>query len=751
MGNIVAIAVEKVQRYIFQKIDNNQKDRKTLRDIIDASNQVAETFLEEIKKEFNVVISSMEEDGDTILWISGKVVFRSELSREEIYKRCKRLFEKIYRDYQGHIFLKYAVFEDSGSEMENLRQSDRELKESEKKAMILQENQKLLFQFTELENTLDRKRISKQEHEKWEEVFIKNMDDLVVQDEKHESDSTDGKIAIVKADINHLGRIMMGLDSFDLYKKISKLLEDEINIENFGKRITSYSEKIELPLQSASKDEKWTLNEKILPFYIAGDDIFYATRIDSVIDSIKVLRNMIGDLNEEIQKQTAGKVSTELSLAVGVVFVNNHQPIRYYRQLVEEELAKAKTTMKMQRALQAAVGISMAGNSFHIYKKGYGYKENDGFYRFEQELSELKDMLSKKVFTNTALHNLLINMEIESDKMQQLYYALYFLRPNLQKGQLVNDELCFKYYWLSHIVEKGTGEKGQEEKDFDTEKINNVLIPKIKLVLLMLRKKYSKPVGDVVYQYIKPKNTQDWEKNMHSVMLNKPLNHLLGSMNKKSYKHNKKLDNQLVELFIKAENKNRKQLYPSADFQPSVFYRAKNLIENGKTEAVVSLFENYNQGIQQKMVRKEENLPEHKETQNELENPHRIAFDIESFNKLYQQLIESQQSNGTQWLDTLILAFYYNQQRIIVKTVKKAEKEKKENQSGQKTGAEKGGKGKRNKEGNSKKKVEGAYNIQGKKQGDRPHNVQNAKKQVQSTGLNNELKGLGNLKFFFND
>lgn len=48
MDNIVVIAVEKIQRYIFQRIDNSKKDEKTLKDVIGASNQVADDILEEI-------------------------------------------------------------------------------------------------------------------------------------------------------------------------------------------------------------------------------------------------------------------------------------------------------------------------------------------------------------------------------------------------------------------------------------------------------------------------------------------------------------------------------------------------------------------------------------------------------------------------------------------------------------------------------------------------------------------------------
>lgn len=671
MDNIVVIAVEKIQRYIFQRIDNSKKDEKTLKDVIGASNQVADDILEEIKKEFSVSISTEKKEMDTILWISGKTVFRSKLSEDEIKGKCRNLFNKIYKKYQGHIFLRYVVFEECNSNLETLRKAESELKKNQHKAKILCESQESLFSFIEVKEKPEEAYKRESNGKLWEDTFAVNMEELVVLDEKHDSDSSSGKIAIVKADVNHLGKIMSDLHCYEVYAKISRILENKISIENFSKYIKeSQSEKEE------HKDSN--LSRKILPFYIMGDDIFYATRIDSVMDSIKVLRSMIDDINGEIKKLTKDEDTIELTLAVGVVFVDNHQPIRYYRQSVEKELSRAKITMKTQKAMEALVGISMSGNSFHIYKKNLGLGESDGFYRFVKEVEELKDMLARNVFSSTALHNLLINIEIEKDKKQQLLYALYFLKPDLRKGQLSNEELYFKYYWMSQLVEEKDEKQGKVEKDFDLTKIDSILIPKIKLVLLFLRERYSEPVAEVEYQYIKAKNTADQLRRIRSVMFHKPLNYLLNSMNnKKKTNLQEQKEDKLVKLFIKVEQKQdendtenpkRKRLYCAVDFQPSVFFRAKTLIENGKAGQVCSLFENYNNVIQQKTKNADEPS---QETTEVIENPHRISFNIKEFKNLYQE-----GKSGIRWLDILILAFYYNEQRIILKTVEKTEKEK---------------------------------------------------------------------------
>ena len=151
METVIAISVEKVQRYIFQVIDNNQADEKTLRNIISASNDVANNILNEIEYKFNL---SQGQSGDVnkILWISGKVVFISEETIEVIKTKLKELYQKIYVDYQGNIFLNYVIFSiNKNDNMSILREVERLLKESETKSQVIEDNNELLFSFNELE------------------------------------------------------------------------------------------------------------------------------------------------------------------------------------------------------------------------------------------------------------------------------------------------------------------------------------------------------------------------------------------------------------------------------------------------------------------------------------------------------------------------------------------------------------------------------------------------------------------------
>lgn len=641
MINIVVIAIEKVQKYIFQKIDQSQTDEKTLKNIILSSSYVATDILEEIENKFELEKDIPMGEGNKILWISGKVVFCSNLSKKELQNRLKELYQKIYTDYEGNIFLNYAVFPmNKMDKIAILKKADQLLKANETKAQVIKDNSELLFRFKELETEMGNKEFENIESK--DDIFLTNMDDLVVLDEKHETDSSDGKIAIVKADINNLGKIMKEISNYEEYLQLSRLLADKISLNNFKEKVANNE----------------ILKNKIVPFYIAGDDIFYAIRIDAMFDSIRILHEMIEEINQIIKEKQNGENIVELSVAVGVVFVNNHQPIRYYRQLVEKELSEAKKKMKTEKAFNSVVGICIANNLFYIYKENLGFGENDGFYRFYKEIRDLQKMMNEGVFTRTALHNFLIYLETEKDEKKQMLYALYFLKPNFRTGEISNikenAELYFKYYWLLHLLEKKKEKQDQNERYFAPEKINEILIPKLKLTLLFLKEQYSVPAEEWNYQYIissKKISKKDQEKRIRSIMFHKPINYILKIAEEDS----------IEEIFFKKENGKNKEndknivLYKSAGFDSSIFFRAKRLMEMKKSKQVITIFSKYNSS---------------KNSEIQETNVHRLSFNeakfIEKFNKI----------SGTEWLDHLILLHQYNQQRIIFKTVEKIKKSK---------------------------------------------------------------------------
>ena len=80
--NVVAISIEKIQRYIYSVLDDRdvvvQKDSMTLNSIIAASNTVSKKIDNIINSRFSI------KKADEILRISGEMIFTTEKCEKEI-------------------------------------------------------------------------------------------------------------------------------------------------------------------------------------------------------------------------------------------------------------------------------------------------------------------------------------------------------------------------------------------------------------------------------------------------------------------------------------------------------------------------------------------------------------------------------------------------------------------------------------------------------------------------------------------
>ena len=332
-SKIVAISVDKIQKYIYQRIDDmtsqELNDSNTLSSILWASKEVKKGILKEIENGFKEENIEIEE---YILKISGKYIFKVNIeeNQEVKIKEClKTIFKRVYKKYQGQLFLKYKYFnknkiEDKEDKIEYIEKSTEYLKLPEIKGEIIEENSDIIFNFMELEEKNINEKIKNIENnsEKKNEIFVKKLDDLAPINRNNKKEINNeiknrGKIAIVKADINNMGSIFRKINSYNKYQKLSEILEDTLNMENFSEKIKDFN-----------------LENKILPFYIEGDDIFFATKIGSLLKSVELLKSWINELREKIENEKIGK-EINITISVGATFVDNHQPIRYYRKVVE--------------------------------------------------------------------------------------------------------------------------------------------------------------------------------------------------------------------------------------------------------------------------------------------------------------------------------------------------------------------------------------------------------------------------------
>lgn len=653
--NGVIIVVEKIQRYIYKRIDERlveaQHDGKTLKDIVNASAVISENIFKKIEEKFSI---NTDKFNEVLLSVSGKTIFLTYLNKEIIIRKLKELHKEIYFEYGGDIQLSYGYFEVLNEDkMEILKKANETLDEEKNKNTNIKNLSEYIFEFQELEIPSTEMKFDKTE------IFASDMDALVLEDENQVKDSTDGKIAIVKADINNMGKIFSEIKCYQEYKNLSDLLKKKISKKNFEDFIKNCK----------TSD----LKGKVFPFYIEGDDIFYAVQISSLLSSIDLLHKMIKEINKEIKKYK-NQEKIELGIAVGVIFTNNHQPIRYYHEMVEKELAIAKKHMKINKVDRVELGISLAGNLFFGYRGILGNLEQDGFSKFSQEVEELKWLRNQNIFSNSFIYKLLHILETDKENgkeemKQQLRHLLYFLIPDTKKTEKSMYDLFFKCYLLSQVVEDKVNKNCKSfGKLFDEEKINSILIPKLKLILLLIDDRFInlEEKSNFGFKYI-IRNENEIKKinNVMSVMFTKPLHYIINSFSSEEYNIEKIfIEKKFIAKDFGEDKKITKKItiYRKVPLNITMLFRIKKLIEQKKYDLVERLIINYFEQNRDyfKTLKKE------REEENKIE--YRKDFDSQKFIKYFKKIRDN---HKTDWLDNLILFYKYDEQRIQKKEINK--------------------------------------------------------------------------------
>lgn len=655
-SKLIAISVEKIQKYIYQRIDDmtsqGLNDEKTLSSICSASKTIADDILEVVSKKFEI------NKEDYILEVSGKYIFKKDIEEDVLKRIEKEIFQEVYRKYDGQIFLKYTHFkaEKVDDDIEYIKKAIESLKCPKVKSKIIEENQDIIFNFLELgkiKEGNEEDKIESDSNEREEKIeykhFVKSLDDLV-----SDKINTRGKIAVVKADLNNMGKIFEEIKSYNKYDRLSKILEETIKLKKFSEYLNQFN-----------------LENKILPFYIEGDDIFFAVQIGSLLNSIILLKVLIKELRERLEIEEIGK-EINLTLSIGVTFVDNHQPVRYYRKSVEEELSKMKKIMKSEKKKDKAIlGVSVAGVNLFYYDGNKGEGETDGFSKFKEDVERLEYLK----ISNSYFHNLLQGIEREKDEKAQIRVLLYRLLPENIIGKKGKNELALKYYLLSQVLEKEDKSKEKSPRKLKLEKIKSKLIPKLRLFMLLTDERYSEKKEidkEKIQKYINEKIML----KIKSDLFNKPVSYLYDN-------EIEKRESTILKLFIKnskitkeIKDKNGKTkiknmwVYKKAPFQTSFFYRIKNIIETEKEKSkklnkVKTVFEKNNTiKNNENRERKDNKKLGNKENTNKID--YKLNFNFDKFKELIEEEIDK-----TDWLDVLILFYSYTQQKIKYLTVNK--------------------------------------------------------------------------------
>lgn len=320
---IVALSVDKIQTFLTEVIHSHvqekQMEEATLKDIMDSSDQISKGFFADVEKAFSV-----EEDG-ILLKCSGVYIFRSVLQQEELERQFDSLFESCYRRSNGQKLIRWGYFPSDGSDrIHMVQRAKKELKRTENWNRILERHRDMLFSFQPVEKTGRKKR-------DWDfPQFASDINALGPQEGDEGGRKNRFRIAVIKADLDGMGAMFQGIRDYEEYRKISDILNEEVSIEGLHRAADQSA-----PEQIDPENQKGWL----FPFYIAGDDIFFAVAVEDLLSGIQVCSRIMEKVNRRIGSGVDG---LKLGISVGVDITFNRQPVRYYMEMVEAQLKRAK-------------------------------------------------------------------------------------------------------------------------------------------------------------------------------------------------------------------------------------------------------------------------------------------------------------------------------------------------------------------------------------------------------------------------
>lgn len=323
---IVAISINKVQSFLFDTIlshtQEKQTEAATLNHIMTASKEISEDFTQKIEETFKDTVI------DELLNYSGVYIFQCVLEEDFISEKLNQLFLSYYKESQGKKQLRYVYFsKENLSELVAVKKAKQLLQKPEIFASIVAKNKSTLFSFEKVVDDNSKTKFN----EKYKITYPKFVGEInalykpkVPVDNKLDN-SNHFRLAVIKADLDGMGDLFKNIDDYQDYKAISDILDRYVSLDGLHRVVTE---------RFPNNKERW-----IFPFYVAGDDIFFAVSIANLITGIDVCRYMVDDINNEIQKVSQ---KYKLSLSIGVEIVFNREPVRYYLSMVEEQLKCAK-------------------------------------------------------------------------------------------------------------------------------------------------------------------------------------------------------------------------------------------------------------------------------------------------------------------------------------------------------------------------------------------------------------------------
>ena len=395
---LVQLQLESIQTYLFSYLSIS-KNLKTLAEAKHKSDLIAKlTDIEKNESMFSKKLFPggvkflLENNKEKILLnISGKCILKLSNSEK------KELESNIQKNYIE--FLKESIeisYFSEKIENDNIENAYEKLNEKVKSQFKQKEIYELIGNFNfyqtsnnEKESQTTRELLSKYCHSKNLKANLESKANLEenseskVNAEDNKESSNYNQIAIIKADMNGMGKFFKELES-------AKLSEKSDELEKIIKKIEE--------LEPNNNDEN-----KYFPLYINGDDIF----IISAVSHVKQVLEKISNMMEEVR----GKISDEITIGIGVLTTDYRSTFRYYFNRVENLMNTAKEDKNIDSVnINGEVLTLEEAISFLEEIENYVGEEND----------------NKLLLSKTKLHNVIEVLESTENRFK-LYDAIYIL------------------------------------------------------------------------------------------------------------------------------------------------------------------------------------------------------------------------------------------------------------------------------------------------------------------------------------
>lgn len=611
-GQIVGLSVDKVQTFLTEAIHSHVQEKEaeeaTLRSIMWSSRQISEDFFESIQNKFGGLKQ------ETLLECSGVYIFRSTALESELKEKLNELFAEYYRESQGQKLLRWVCFRDpEKGNLKAVKEAKKQLKNPKKWSRIIEENRELLFSFSAVPKE-NRKKVKVENFAQFADT-INALGDTQTQSRF--------RIAVIKADLDGMGRRFEKIQDYSQYMQVSKILNEEISLSG---------------LHQAAKDCRRSEASKwIFPFYAAGDDIFFAVAIEHLIAGIDVCRKMLRAVNRRLSKVG---IKTGFTLSVGVEVTYNREPVRYYMNRVEEQLKIAKTD-KTAKAGSSETKIAIGNLRFLAGTAGGGSRYSwNRFVRDVELLSYIKsdesgcsEQLGKPHFFYTMLQEL-AQEEIRGNEIRYTNHLLYCLMPEFLESS--DQKLrCMELFLKKSLIEK-LYQKQKNKYIFQPQENRRFFERYMRLLMLFSDGRFKISAGKRKEPYQRPE-----EKEIKQLLLKQPREYLYEKCLKRTAP-------KLTDLFIRKEGDRYYKIF----LEPSMLFRMKNVERIPAAKAVEMI------GLRN--PQKEQKLEGEKEQR-------KIVFDRDVF---FRAMTETGEWTPD-FVETLLLFYYYDRLTKIYKPVKK--------------------------------------------------------------------------------